>query len=68
MSWDHYLWWVTVLTGSVAAALSLFATVIDHKQVEWPTRIQRFRMHIASYVFLTVSILGFVLRGLLGPS
>jgi hypothetical protein len=68
MSWDHYLWWVTVLTGSVAAALSLAVAVMDRKQVLWPTRIQRFRLHITSYVFLTVSILGFVLRGLLGPS
>lgn len=57
-----------VITGGVAAALSLIVTVLDRKQAQWPTRIQRFRLHIASYVFLTISIMGFVLRGLLGTS
>ena len=49
------------------AMLSITATMLDWRKSDWPTRQQRFRMHIASYCFLTVSILAFVMRGLLTP-
>ena len=63
--WDTALWWVMVTTAAVAAVLSITATALDRRQSAWPTRRQRFFMHMACYGFLTVSILVFVVRGLL---
>lgn len=65
--WDETLWWATLSSGFVAAALSIATSVLDRRQVEWPTEKQRFLMHILSYGLLSVSILGFVLRGMLAP-
>jgi hypothetical protein len=47
--------------------ISITATMLDWRKSDWLARQQRFRMHIASYCFLTVSILAFVMRGLLTP-
>jgi len=66
--WEGVLWWVMLMTAAVAAMLSSAATMLDRWKPDWPTRKGRFRMHIASYCFLTVSILAFVMRGLLTPS
>lgn len=66
MAHDQYLWWITLITGCSAAVLSLWVTSLDRRQVDWPTRAQRFKMHIAAYVILSISVLAFVARGLLG--
>ena len=66
--WDEPLWWVMVAAGVIAALLSIATNSLDRRKRDWPTRRQRFLMHLASYGFLTVSILAFVLRGLLAPA
>jgi hypothetical protein len=66
--WDETLWWATLSLGVAAAALSIATSVLDRRHVEWPTDHQRFLMHLLSYGLLSVSILGFVLRGLVAPA
>jgi hypothetical protein len=65
--WETTLWWVMLTAGAMAAMLSIAATILDRRKPYWLTRQQRFRMHIASYCFLTISVLAFVMRGLLTP-
>jgi hypothetical protein len=65
--WEAALWWVMLTSAVIGAMLSITATMLDWRKSDWPARQQRFRMHIASYCFLTVSILAFVMRGLLTP-
>ena len=62
------LWWVMLLTGVLAAAVSLVTANLDRRQVQFPTRRQRFILHLVSYCFMTLSILAFVARGLTGPA
>jgi hypothetical protein len=66
--WETPLWWMMVITGVTAALLSIATNCLDRRKSAWPTTKQRFLMHLASYGFLTVSILAFVLRGLLAPA
>jgi hypothetical protein len=68
METDNFLWWFTLVTGVGAAALSICATVLDRwlKARSKPGR--GFALHIASYVLLSVSILGFIFRGLIVPT
>ena len=68
VEWETTLWWVMLTTAIIAALLSIAATVLDRRQAAWPTRRQRFLMHMACYGFLTVSVLAFVARGLLLPA
>ena len=65
---DTYLWWLMVVTGIAAAALSLCATLLDRRPAATPTSEQRFKLHIASYVLMSVSILTFIFRELILPS
>jgi hypothetical protein len=65
--WEAALWWIMLTSAVIGAMLSIMATMLDRRKSDWPTRQQRFRMHIASYCFLTFSILAFVMRGLLTP-
>ena len=67
VQWEAALWWVMLTTAGMAAMLSIGATILDRRKPYWPTQEQRFRMHVASYCFLTISILAFVMRGLLTP-
>ena len=67
VQWEAALWWVMLTAAGVAAMLSIAATILDRRKPHWPTHEQRFRMHVASYCFLTISILAFVMRGLLTP-
>lgn len=62
--WDNALWWLMVGTGVAAAALSIAASWFDRRGGTRPTRRERFLMHMASYVLLSVSILVFAARGL----
>ena len=66
--WENALWWVMLASGASAAALSIATTALDRRKAAWPTHRQRFQMHLASYGFLTISILAFILRGLLQPT
>jgi hypothetical protein len=66
--WEYLLWWTMVGTGIVAAALSVATSIFDRSRNVWLTNQRRFFLHIASYGFLTISILTFVLRGLLTPA
>ncbi len=64
---DDVLWWIMVTIAVMAAGLSVMTNVLDRRDSLTPDRRTRFLMHIVSYVLMTVSILIFVLRGLLGP-
>ena len=64
---DATLWWIMVATGCAAAASSLFAAALGRRSNAEATAVQRFRLTIASYVLLSVSVLTFVTRGLLLP-
>ena len=62
------LWWLTLVTEIAAAALSIYATILDRRRKFRPTQRPRFALHIASYVLLSVSVLGFIIRGLILPT
>ena len=64
---DDVLWWVMVSIAVVAAGLSVMTNVLDRRDSRIPGRRMRFLMHLVSYALMTVSVLIFVLRGLLGP-
>jgi len=64
---DDVLWWVMVSVAISAAGLSITTSVLDRRDSRTPGRRARFLMHIVSYALMTVSVLIFVLRGLLGP-
>ena len=64
---DDVLWWVMVSIAVVAAWLSVMTNVLDRRDSRIPDRRMRFLMHLVSYALMTVSVLIFVLRGLLGP-
>jgi hypothetical protein len=66
--WESALWWVMLASGLTAAALSIATTALDRGKAAWPTHRQRFQMHLASYGLLTISIVAFILRGLLQPT
>ena len=68
MGTDNFLWWLTLVTGVGAAILNICATILDRKQKSRPASNRGFVLHIASYVLLSVSILGFVIRGLILPT
>jgi hypothetical protein len=57
-----------MLTAAVsAAALSIVTAMLDRRKADERTRRRSLRMHLASYGLLTISILAFILRGLLAP-
>lgn len=67
-NWDHYLWWVMIATAVAAAALSVTAAYYDKRDSDRPTRRMRFILHLISYVLMSISILAFASRGLIGAS
>ncbi|MGE3992370.1 hypothetical protein [Pseudorhodoplanes sp.] len=67
MPWDQRLWWLMVATGILAAGVSVIATLLDRRESAWPSRHQRFLLHIAGYSLMSLSILSFAVRGLLNP-
>ncbi|MGE3147483.1 MAG: hypothetical protein AB7K04_00255 [Pseudorhodoplanes sp.] len=56
-----------VATGILAAGVSVIATLLDRRESAWPSRHQRFLLHIAGYSLMSLSILSFAVRGLLNP-
>ena len=62
---DNSLWWFMVGTAFLAAGIGLGATILDRRAPDWSGQNARFLFHMLSYVFMTISILIFVLRGLL---
>ena len=64
-NWDPILWWVMLGTGITAAILSLVATILDRTDSVWPGRQARYLLHMAGYIFMTISVLTFVIRGLI---
>ncbi|MEA2971146.1 MAG: hypothetical protein QOE78_4407 [Alphaproteobacteria bacterium] len=61
------LWWIMVSTGAVAALLSIVASALDRGRARWPARRGRFVMHLASYAFMSASMLAFAIRGFFAP-
>ena len=68
MKWESLLWWMMLSTGVTAAVLSIATNILDRRKAAWPTKQHRFLMHVVSYGFLTISVLAFVVRGLLSPT
>lgn len=66
MTTDEVLWWSMVLTAVAAAFFSLGATALDRRATQRPSRATRFWLHMAGYVLMSISILIFILRGVLG--
>jgi hypothetical protein len=67
METDNFLWWFTLIAGLGAAGMSVGTSVLNRSKMR-PTPTQAFALHIASYVLLSLSILGFVVRGLVLPT
>jgi hypothetical protein len=65
---SNWLWWAMLMTGVAGAVISIVTGVFDRRGVEWPNARQRLLLHIVSYGFMTLSILAFVLRGLIAPA
>ncbi|MGB6538109.1 MAG: hypothetical protein WBF58_19335 [Xanthobacteraceae bacterium] len=63
-----WLWWAMLTTGVAAAIISIVTGAFDRRRVDWPNARQRQLLHIVSYGFMTLSILAFVLRGLIAPA
>ena len=68
MTWESLLWWIMLSTGVMAAVLSITTNLLDRRKAVWPTSQQRFLMHMVGYGFLTISVLVFVVRGLLSAT
>ena len=66
--WEAVLWWTMLSTGVAAALISIATNLLDRFKREWPFKHQRFWLHVASYGLLSVSVLTFVLRGLINPA
>lgn len=64
----NWLWWTMLMTGMAGATISVVTGVFDRRCADWPNARQRLLLHIVSYGFMTLSILGFVLRGLIAPA
>lgn len=62
-----WLWWAMVTTGVAGAVISIVTGVFDRRRAAWPSARRRLVLHILSYGFMTLSILAFVLRGLIAP-
>ena len=68
MEIDNFLWWFTLVTGIGAAALSICTTILDRRPKSRSTPSRRLALDIATYILLSVSILGFIVRGLVLPT
>jgi hypothetical protein len=66
--WESVLWWTMLSTGVGAALISVVTNTLDRSKRGWPVKHQRFWLHVASYGLLSVSVLTFVLRGLINPA
>lgn len=65
---SNWLWWFMLMTGVAGAVIGIAAAVFDRRRAEWPNARQRLLLHIVGYGFMTLSILAFVLRGLMAPA
>lgn len=50
-----------------ATFLSIGTTMLDRRDAQWPSKLARHRLHMASYALTSLSILVFVARGILLP-
>lgn len=66
--WESVLWWTMLATGVAAALISIATNALDRLKQEWSAKHQRFWLHVVSYGLLSVSVLAFVLRGLINPA
>ena len=64
---DGVLWWIMVVTGCAAAALSLWSSALRRRRAGEAAAVQSHRLDMASYALLSVSVLSFVARGLILP-
>ena len=62
---DTQLWWIMLGAGMAAVVVSLGTSYIGYKQAGSISARQRFLLHMLSYILLTVSVLAFVVRGLI---
>lgn len=65
---ESWLWWTMLATGLAGAGLSIATGVFDRRRVVWPNQQQRLLLHLVSYGLMTLSILAFILRGLIAPA
>jgi hypothetical protein len=66
--WESVLWWTMLSTGISAALVSVGASTVDWSKRGWPRKHQRFWLHVTSYGLFSMSVLAFVLRGLINPA
>lgn len=59
LSADDQLWWLMLVTGVIAAGVSIYASMVGRLKPERRT----FSLHVISYIFLSVSMLLFAIRG-----
>lgn len=64
---DNTLWWWMVGFAFAAAVLSIGTNVLDRRNVGWPGKLVRHRLHITSYMLTSFSILIFIARGFMLP-
>jgi hypothetical protein len=67
METDSFLWWFTLIAGLGAAGISVGTSVLNRSKMR-PTSSQAFVLHIVSCILLSLSILGFIVRGLVLPT
>lgn len=65
--WDDVLWWLMLGTAIAAAAISVTTSVLDRHDSVWPGRRERYLLHMLGYLLMGLSMLIFVLRGILAP-
>jgi hypothetical protein len=65
---DNVLWWLMVGTALIAAATSIGATILDRRASDDSNQKLRFSLHMIGYVMMSISVLVFVLRGLLSST
>jgi F0F1-type ATP synthase membrane subunit c/vacuolar-type H+-ATPase subunit K len=65
--WDNRLWWITLAAGIAAVVVSVATGYIGRKLTGQTTERTRLKLHLLSYILLTVSVVAFVMRGLIAP-
>lgn len=64
----NWLWWIMLITGVAGGVVGIASSVVDRRRADWPNARQRLVLYISSYALMTLSILAFVLRGLIAPA
>ena len=64
---ETILWWLMVTSGCAAAGLSLYTSALGLRREASEESQKRYRLNMVSYVLLSVSIMSFVVRGLMLP-